>query len=331
MPELSAVHIAIIATMTVVGVILGWLLRGNRSKNEKAAISAGRQEQINTQRVEHDGLAEQNKALMEQVSQYSASNIDAKNRAKESSLAVQEAYTRHDDLQREIKEIRGNLEVAMTERDQLQSNISSKADERAGVADKDAHINKLQIEIENWQNRLPPLIEKFRQRNEDADRLEADLNAARVHIDELETSSEPSQTRFEPVRDPDTLTDGRDASNQPMNDVPMDDESIDENCQSEDTLESHEEADIDDARDDDDFSEEPAITSIDTLQAIKGVGPAIEKTLNKLGIFRFQQISEMSEYDIDRVAKHLRGFRSRVYREDWIGQAWELGDQDSSG
>ena len=29
----------------------------------------------------------------------------------------------------------------------------------------------------------------------------------------------------------------------------------------------------------------------------------------------------MSEYDIDRVARELRGFRSRIYREDWIGQA----------
>jgi predicted flap endonuclease-1-like 5' DNA nuclease len=32
----------------------------------------------------------------------------------------------------------------------------------------------------------------------------------------------------------------------------------------------------------------------------------------------------MSEYDIHRVAEHLKGFRSRIYREDWIGQAREL-------
>ena len=64
----------------------------------------------------------------------------------------------------------------------------------------------------------------------------------------------------------------------------------------------------------------------DDLQQIKGVGPAIEKTLNELGIFSFQQIAEMSEYDIDRVARRLKGFRSRIYREDWIGQARELRD-----
>lgn len=68
----------------------------------------------------------------------------------------------------------------------------------------------------------------------------------------------------------------------------------------------------------------------DKLQAIKGVGPAIEKTLNEMGIFRFQQIAEMSEYDIDRIARCLKGLRSRIYREDWLGQARELRDQNIS-
>lgn len=296
MPELNVIHIGIIAAMTVVGAIVGWVLRGNRSIEEKAAVSAGWQEQINAQRTEHDRLTDQNKALMEQISQYQASNRDAKNRAKELSEAVQEAFSRRDELQREIKDIRGNLETTLNERDQLQSDMSAQAGESANLQEKDAHINKLQLELQNWQNRLPPLIEKFRQRNEDAEQLEADLAVARERISELEASAAPSQTRIEPVRDPETLTDGRDASNEPI----------------------------------DDESNEPINGLRDKLQAIKGVGPAIEKTLNEMGIFRFQQIAEMSEYDIDRVAKRLKGFRSRIYREDWIGQARDLRDQESS-
>ena len=62
----------------------------------------------------------------------------------------------------------------------------------------------------------------------------------------------------------------------------------------------------------------------DDLKKIKGIGPAIEKTLNELGVYRYHQIAEMSEYDIDRVAQQLKGFRSRIYREDWIGQARDL-------
>lgn len=300
MPELNVIQIAIIAVMTVIGAIVGWVLRGKRSLEEKAAISAGWQDQINAQRTEHDRLMEQNKALMEQISQYQASNMDAKNRAKELSEAVQEAYGRRDELQREIKDIRGNLEVAMNERDQLQSDISSKEDSR---------IKKLQLELKNWQSRLPPLIEKFRQRNADAEQLEADLAAAEIRIAELEATPLPDQTRIEPVSDPGTLTDGRDASNEPIEDSDTDYEPEDE--------------------DDDPSIYEPINGARDKLQSIKGVGPAIEKTLNEMGIFQFQQIAEMSEYDIDRVAKRLKGFRSRIYREDWIGQARDLHDQAS--
>ena len=65
----------------------------------------------------------------------------------------------------------------------------------------------------------------------------------------------------------------------------------------------------------------------DDLKMIKGVGPAIEKTLNEMGIFNFQQIAEMNDYDIDRVARRLKGFHSRIHREDWIGQARMLLDQ----
>lgn len=69
----------------------------------------------------------------------------------------------------------------------------------------------------------------------------------------------------------------------------------------------------------------------DNLQMIKGIGPSIEKTLHDLGIVRFHQISEISEYDIDRVAQQLRGFRSRIYREDWTGQARDLQYQKNNG
>ena len=317
MPDLNVNYIAIIAGMTFVGVIVGWILRGKRAREEKAAVNAGWQEQINAQRKEHDRLTEQNKSLMEQVSQYLASNKDAKNRAKELSEAVQEAYSRRDQLQREIKDIRSTLEVAMTERDQLQSDISSKASENAEVEAKDARIRKLQRELENWQNRLPPLIEKFRQRNEYAAELESDLEAARERIAQLEAPIDPGQTRIEAVNHPDELTDGRDASNDAIDD-------------GEPSLVDSEHAELEQNAVYEDDSIARINGSRDNLKAIKGVGPAIEKTLHEMGIFRYQQIADMSEYDIDRIAKRLKGFRSRIYREDWIGQARDLRDQDSS-
>jgi predicted flap endonuclease-1-like 5' DNA nuclease/uncharacterized protein YoxC len=323
MPEISAIHIAIAAVTTVIGAIVGWLMRGKQSTAEKDAVSAGWQEQISAQRLEHSRLTDQNKGLMEQINQYQVSNMDAKNRAKELSDAVQEAYARRDDLRRKIKDIRANLEVSMSEREQLQSDITVQVSETADRQEKDARIARLQLELENWQNRLPPLIDKFRQRNEDALRLETELDEARGRIAELEESSDDIGTRTEPVQDPDSLTDGRDASNETIEEVLLDPAELDYEPEPEPEPESYAEPEIE--------SNMKINGARDRLQSIKGIGPAIEKTLNEIGIFRFQQIADMSEYEIDRVANRLKGFRSRIYREDWIGQARELRDQKTSG
>ncbi|MCH9694645.1 MAG: hypothetical protein K0U72_09065 [Gammaproteobacteria bacterium] len=335
MPEITAIHIVMLISAAVIGSVAGWVIRGNRATQEKAAVNAGWQDQINAQRTEHERLTDQNKGLMEQINQYQASNKDAKNRAKELSEAVREAFARRDELQREIKNIRGNLEVAVVERDELQSSMNAHSEDAADAEVKDARIKKLKLELESWQGRLPPLIEKFRQRNEDAERLERELDEARQRIAELESKAEPGQTRIEPVSDPDALTDGRDASNDSLEEDEGD--SI-ADADDPDPWPQVEEANDGEVDEDEDEDEENAGTneladnhSRDNLKRIKGVGPAIEKTLNELGIFRFQQIADMSEYDIDRVANRLKGFRSRIYREDWIGQARELRDQASAG
>jgi len=346
MPEMSVIHVVLLAITTAIGAIIGWVIRGNRSREEKAAINLGWQEQIEAQRKEHGRLVEQNKGLMKQASQFQASHQDAKNRAKELALAIQEAFGRRDELQREIKDIRSNLEVAVTERDQLQSDAAARSGNEDLLRQKDERITKLTRELENWQNRLPPLIERFRERNEQAERLEAELNIAEDRIRVLEAEKEAvGQTRIEPVHDPEQLTDGLDASNDPADG--FDEETPDfetaalegngpvaeQEAEDSDAPKSEAES-LPVAKNESEPQPESEVAadtgahaSRDDLKMIKGVGPAIEKTLNEIGIFRFQQIADMSEYDIDRVAKRLRGFHSRIYREDWIGQARDLLDQ----
>ena len=116
---------------------------------------------------------------------------------------VREAFARRDELQREIKDIRASLELSMSEREQLQSNISAQAAAGESLKEKDARIARLQTELKNWQGRLPPLIENFRRRNDEATHLEAELREARIRIADLEAMEEPSHTRIEPVSDPD--------------------------------------------------------------------------------------------------------------------------------
>ena len=65
----------------------------------------------------------------------------------------------------------------------------------------------------------------------------------------------------------------------------------------------------------------------DNLKRIRGVGPAIEKTLNEMGIISYRQIADMTDYDIDRVGRRLKGFHGRIQSEDWVGQARTLLDK----
>ncbi|MGI9232794.1 MAG: hypothetical protein ACR2RD_04110, partial [Woeseiaceae bacterium] len=215
--------------------------------------------------------------------------------------SVQAAFARRDELQREIKDVRSNLETVLSQRDKLRTDMANFNVEAEASEEKDEKIFQLSRELESWHERLPPLIERYRVRNDEANKLEADLDEALLRIEQLDGQLNDHQTRIEPVRDPDLLTNGRDASND------------DSESGASSALQAEELANDTDER-----------SLRDDLKQIKGVGPAIEKTLNDMGIFRFQQIADMTEYDIDRVAEQLRGFHSRIYRENWIGQAREL-------
>ena len=347
MPEIAPIEIAVLAGMLVLGILLGWIFRGGRCAREKIAVNAGWQEQLESQRTEHDRLAGQNQSLMEQISQYQASMKDSNMRAKELSDSLKETFERRDVLQRQIKEMRGDLDVAIAEREKYK--VTAKDHESrdevslSAIRDRDNKIFRLSRELNSWQSRVPPLIEKFRERDLEAQQLEVELQQARERITALEATIGPDNTRIEPV-DPNSLADGLNASNDPLDGASgeFETELVDQNTSyNEEMTEPPEEtqAPQTDLEDDDETMEADAIVNdsevgdddTDDLKMIKGVGPAIEKTLNDLGIYRFNQIAEMSEYDIDRVAQRMKGFRSRIYREDWIGQARDLLDQKLSG
>jgi predicted flap endonuclease-1-like 5' DNA nuclease len=367
MSEITLVQIGSIGGALLVGILLGWLFRNSRSRVEKKAINAGWQAQIDAQQSEHDRLAGQNKSLMEQVSQYQASNKDSKMRARELSDSLKEAFSRRDDLQRQFKDIRSNLEIAVSQRDKLKSDVDTSsvrgAETDQTLIEKDERIGKLTQELKNWQDRVPPLVERYRQRDLEAQQLELELQKANDHIATLESMSRGEHTRIEPV-DSRSLPDGMDASNEPHSSSaihaiadPDDRITNDDADSASEAVSEIDEPEVDselesepesssadtDATDSDQLAAEPSgngadkvfpnliddqfatgLQEPDNLKEIKGVGPAIEKTLNGLGIYHFNQIAEMSEYDIDRVAQQLKGFRSRIYREDWIGQARTL-------
>jgi len=60
------------------------------------------------------------------------------------------------------------------------------------------------------------------------------------------------------------------------------------------------------------------------LQLIKGIGPVMEKLLNEIGIFHYNQLARMNESDCLWVSDRIRTFPKRIKRDRWQQQAVEL-------
>lgn len=67
---------------------------------------------------------------------------------------------------------------------------------------------------------------------------------------------------------------------------------------------------------------EDKATNVDDLKTIKGIGPALEKKLNELGIYSYQQIALVDPKDVERIESVLR-FPGRLQRDNWVSQARE--------
>jgi hypothetical protein len=59
----------------------------------------------------------------------------------------------------------------------------------------------------------------------------------------------------------------------------------------------------------------------DDLTRLKGVGPRLEALLHSHGIYHFHQIAAWGPDEIAWFDSNMEGFRGRVVREDWVGQA----------
>jgi len=67
----------------------------------------------------------------------------------------------------------------------------------------------------------------------------------------------------------------------------------------------------------------------DDLKQISGIGPKLEGLLHSLGFYHFDQIAAWTPENVAWVDDHL-GFKGRIDRDDWIGQAKTLASGEST-
>ena len=62
----------------------------------------------------------------------------------------------------------------------------------------------------------------------------------------------------------------------------------------------------------------------DDLKAIKGIGPKLEKMLNDLGIYSYEQVSRLTNKEYELIDEILGSLPGRGQRDRWAEQAQEL-------
>lgn len=77
-----------------------------------------------------------------------------------------------------------------------------------------------------------------------------------------------------------------------------------------------------------DKKEAPAVKQVadDDLTQLSGVGPVMAEKLQKAGVTSLAQIAGWSDDDVARFDEEL-GFKGRIQRDDWVGQARKLTGQ----
>ncbi|MBA3753798.1 MAG: hypothetical protein H0X01_06630 [Nitrospira sp.] len=61
----------------------------------------------------------------------------------------------------------------------------------------------------------------------------------------------------------------------------------------------------------------------DDLKQIHGIGPVMERVLNRVGMFTFRQIAEWKDPDVEHMASELNTFPDRIRHDNWIAGAKE--------
>ncbi|GEM_PF-10070 len=69
-----------------------------------------------------------------------------------------------------------------------------------------------------------------------------------------------------------------------------------------------------------------APAEVDNLEVISGVGPVLAEKLNSIGVYRFEQIANWTERNVQEFDE-LLSFKGRIEREEWIKQAQALHEE----
>ena len=68
-------------------------------------------------------------------------------------------------------------------------------------------------------------------------------------------------------------------------------------------------------------AQSPAVEQADDLEQLRGVGPALHKKLNEKGVYRLQQLADMTSDELTRLGRSVGVSMKLIRKHDWSAQA----------
>ncbi|WP_405221079.1 hypothetical protein [Lentisalinibacter sediminis] len=313
-PPIIIIGLALLSALA--GGLLGWYLHAERHRRQRLTTAATWQEKLQAEELAKERLRKQIRSLAERLDSARRAEREARQRLARTERELAGAAATADEASSALTDCRVALAATNRKRDelhtQLQRLLTRSREIMAASRAKDEKIFTLSRELESWQERLPPLVYRFREKAREATAAHQALDMERARARELEDTL---RTRILPLTDPPPDADGGVTGD-------GDGDGIGDGIGY-----GHGDAIGDsDRRNGGDGGERtmPVNRPRDDLKRIRGIGPVLERLLNDLGIHRLQQIAEFGPDDVERVQAALKDFPDRIERDHWVEQARTL-------
>jgi predicted flap endonuclease-1-like 5' DNA nuclease len=305
----------------LLGAAVGWLLRGLRGQAAAEKEAAGRRQQLEHLRHEHERTLAASNAAREEV--------DATHRLlKEAELARDAA--RHDisGSSHQLTTLSARLMDAEATRDVARAELATN---RLRVAEAEGQRDAARREVERLRAEFSSKAPASDATRQQVETLRATLHAAESGWDTARAQTEAAiqqlgATRHQ-LRELDTertdlsaqLAATRTLLEQQREELDAFRAQLAEfDVQKRLLPEAAKEAQPSARR------EGARREAGDDLQRIRGIGPALERMLHRAGVYRYEQIAAWTREEIAAMAERLPGFHHRIVRDRWIASAHRL-------
>lgn len=190
MTDLPLLLVGLALICALAGGVLGWHLHAERQRRDRLTAAATWQEKLQVEELMQERLRKQIRSMAGRLDAARQADRDARRRLARTERELQEANTRSDEAAAALAGCRAAVAASNHKRDelhaQLQRLLAHSKVLMASARAKDEKIFALSRELESWQERLPPLVYRFREKAREATAAHRALDIERARARDLE-------------------------------------------------------------------------------------------------------------------------------------------------